>query len=309
MEKMKVLITPRSLSKSGHPALDKLEAAGIELLMPWPGRQPAEEELARVLPECFGYLAGVEQVSAEVLTSCPKLKVISRNGVGLDNVDIAAAEKMGIKVLGTPGANSQGVAELALALLLGGMRSVTLSSTRLKAGSWDRVRGTEVQGKTLGILGCGQIGQRLAGMAIGIGMQVIGYDLYPSEEFGKTEGFRYAQLDDLAGNADAVSLHCPPGENPLVTRNLLKKMTMGGCIINTARAGLVDAEALLEALQTGKVSHYAVDAFDTEPPVLTELLLHDRVTLTPHIGGFTEESVQRSAEAAVENILKAAPKE
>jgi D-3-phosphoglycerate dehydrogenase / 2-oxoglutarate reductase len=309
MKNNTVLITPRSLTKAGHPALEKLIEAGFELLMPWPGRQPNERELIDVLPRCIGYLAGVESITAAVLSRCPQLKVISRNGVGLDNVDMEAAEKQGIAVLGTPGANSQGVAELALGLLFSAARSIAWSSAVLKTGSWERKTGIELKGKTLGIIGCGQIGQRLAVMAVGIGMQVIGSDPYQTETLKQLDGFHYGEIDQLAAVADAISLHIPPAGTPLINSRFLAKVKKGLVIINTARAALVDEAALLQAIHHGTVAHYAVDAFASEPPELTELLKHDAVTLTPHIGGLTAESVQRSTEAAVDNLLKQLPKE
>lgn len=298
-----ILITPRSLSKNGHQALKALEDAGFTLLMPWPGKQPSEEELLEILPECVGYLAGVEKISREVLLKCQKLQVISRNGVGIDNVDVLAAKEMGIQVVGTPGANSQGVAELALSLLLASFRSIAWSSSRIKAGSWERNLGVETSGKTLGIIGCGQIGFRLAHMAIGIGMRVLGYDMFQNAQLADLPGFSYVSLEELVQNSDGISLHCPPGETPLVNASFLETAKSGVCIINTARAGLVDTEALYKALNSGKVSHYATDVYPTEPPVLDKLLLHEHTTLTPHIGGFTSESVQRATEAAVANLI------
>lgn len=303
MKAKKILITPRSISKSGHPALSSLTEAGYEVLLSFPGRQPTEDELLSVIGECSGYLAGVEPVSKKVLDSAPLLRVISRNGVGLDNVDLQAAKEHGIEVLGTPGANSQGVAELALTMLLSSARALVESSNSIKSGGWKRSKGMEVQGKTLGIIGCGNIGQRLAKMAIGIGMNVVGYDMYPSEALKELKGFSFVTLDELLSLSDIISLHCPPEGKPLVDKQFLEQVKKGVIIINTARSALVDDEAMYQALESNTVLHYALDAFDTEPPALNKLLLHERVTLSPHIGGFTEESIQRATSSAVANIL------
>lgn len=309
MENMKgtILVTPRAISKQGHPSLAELTQAGYAISMPWPGRQPEEDELLQVLPACVGYLAGVERVSRRVLEAASLLKVICRNGVGIDMIDLEAARERHIQVLGTPGANSQGVAELALSLLLCAMRSIATSSAKMKSGRWERVCGTEVLGKTLGVVGCGNIGKRLVRMALGIGMEVIGYDLYQDPELQTLAGFRYTSLEDVFSRSDAISLHCPPGEKPLVDHESIHTMKKGVCIINTARAGLVDPAALLEALETGAVGQYATDVFHTEPPQMDALLLHEHVTLTPHIGGFTTESVERATTAAVRNLLKNLP--
>lgn len=303
MHKQKILITPRSLSQGGHPELSRLTDAGYEVIMPFPGKQPTEEDLLTVIGECTGYLAGVEKVSKKVLDSAPLLRVISRNGVGVDNVDLEGAKEHGIEVLGTPGANSQGVAELALALLLSSARGVVEGSNSIKRGEWKRSKGMEIQGKRLGIIGCGNIGQRLAKMAIGIGMNVVGYDLYQADELVSLQGFSFVSMEELLSSSDIISLHCPPEEHPLVNAQFLTHVKEGVIIINTARSLLVDDHALYKALESGKVLHYAVDAFASEPPVLNELLLHERVTLTPHVGGFTQESIQRATSSAVTNIL------
>ena len=223
----------------------------------------------------------------------------------MDNVDLQAAERLGIKVAGTPGANSQGVAELALALLFDGMRAVSYSDAHMKAGQWSRRKGFEVEGKTLGIVGCGNIGQRLARMAIGVGMKVLAYDVFTDTKMAGTPGFSYVGLERVFAESDMISLHCPPGKKPLLDSKALFGMRKGVIVVNTARDGLVDHEAMLAALDSGQVTTYATDVYDKEPPELDALLKHERVVMTPHIGGFTEESVERATIAAVQNILQA----
>ena len=300
----KILVTPRSLSKNGHPALDDLRNAGYEVVFATPGKQPSEEELEAILPECCGYLAGVEPVSGNVLRKCGSLKVISRNGVGVDNVDLAAAEEMGISVEKAVGANSRGVAELAITLMLSSLRSVPYSDSHLKAEGWERRKGIEVDGRTLGIIGCGQIGRYTAQMALGLGMKVLAYDLYPNKDFNPGDAFSYTTIEDIFANSDVVSLHCPPGDKPLINAETVSSMKDGVYIINTARAGLVDEAAVLDGLDSGKISALATDVFSKEPPEPSALIKHERVIATPHIGGFTNESVDRATQAAVDNILK-----
>jgi len=303
-QKGSVLVTPRSLSRSGHPALQPLKDAGFEVLMPWPGRQPNEEQLLEVLPSCRAYLAGVEPITERVLAASPELRIISRNGVGMDNIDLDAAQRLGIEVKGTPGANSQGVAELALALIFDCARAVSWSDSRLKSGGWSRRKGRELSGKTLGVIGCGNIGRRLARMAAGIGMQVLGYDLFRDEELANTAGFSYAELNKVLAESDVISLHCPPADKPLLTAETLSLTRRGAAVVNTARDSLVNHAALLNALEKGQISAYAADVYDREPPELDALLLHERVVTTPHIGGFTEESVERATAGAVEHIIR-----
>jgi D-3-phosphoglycerate dehydrogenase len=303
MNKGKILVTPRSLSKNGHPGLADLETAGYEVLTPFPGQMPSEEQLKKVLPGCIGYLAGVEKVSAELLAKCHNLRVISRNGVGIDNVDRISAEKMGISLKITPGANSRGVAELTIGLMFSLIRSIPQTNTSIKSGNWDRLKGMEIQGKTLGVVGTGMIGQLVIYMAAGMGMKILAYDLYPNESLGNRDDVKYCSMEELLSKSDIVTLHCPAGDTPLMNETTISQMKQGNYLINTARSALVDAPALLSALQSGKLSGYAVDAFDKEPPELTPLLQHNKVITTAHIGGFTTESVDRATFAAVKNLL------
>jgi len=303
MSKGKILITPRSLSKNGHPGLMDLKTAGYEVLTPFSGVMPSKEQLEEVLPGCIGYLAGVEKVSAELLEKCPNLKVISRNGVGIDNVDTKVAEKMGISLKITPGANSRGVAELTMGLMFSLIRSIPQTNSSIKAGKWDRHKGMEIQGKTLGVIGTGMIGQQVISMAAGMGMKILAYDLYPNESLGNRYDVKYCSMEELLSKSDIVTLHCPAGDNPLVDETALSQMKQGSYLINTARSALIYDESVLTALESGKLSGYAVDAFDKEPPELTSLLQHNKVITTAHIGGFTTESVDRATFAAVKNLL------
>ncbi len=303
MKKGKILVTPRSLSKNGHPGLAELETAGYEVLTPFPGRMPTEDQLIKFLPDCIGYLAGVEKVSAGLLEKCPGLRVISRNGVGIDNVDKKAAEKMDISLKITPGANSRGVAELTIGLMFSLIRSIPQTNSSIKAGNWDRLKGMEIQGKTLGVVGTGMIGQQVISMAAGMGMKILAYDLYPNDSLENRENFKYCSMEELLSKSDIVTLHCPAGDNPLIDETALLQMKQGSYLINTARSALVHEEYVLTALESGKLNGYAVDAFDKEPPEPSPLLQHNKVITTAHIGGFTTESVDRATFAAVKNLL------
>lgn len=302
--KGKIAVTPRSLSRVGHPALEALTRAGYEVVFPTPGRQPTIDELRRFLPDCVGYLAGVEPIPGDVLAQCPSLKVISRNGVGVDTIDLAAARALGIAVEKAAGANSRGVAELAISLMLAGLRHVPWSDQQIKQGRWSRREGIEISGRTLGVVGCGQIGKTVVQMAVGLGMAALGYDLYPDPVFAETRRFSYVDINTLLSQADVVTLHCPPAERPLIDAAALDRMKPGAYLINTARAALVDNQAVVQALDSGKLRGFATDVYDREPPELTPLLSHERVIATPHAGGLTEESIERATEAAVENLLK-----
>jgi D-3-phosphoglycerate dehydrogenase len=302
--KGKIAVTPRSITLSGHPALEELRQAGYEVIFPTPGKQPGIDELKEFLPSCVGYLAGVEPIPAEVLKMCPDLRVISRNGIGVDNIDLVAAKELGIIVENAGDANSRGVAELTISLMLAGLRHITWSDRRLKQGEWLRQKGIEIRGRTLGVIGCGQIGKQVVEMALGLGMLVQAHDLFPDPSFTPKGDFRYVELDQLLGTSDVISLHCPPAQKPLLDAVAIDRMKAGAYLINTARASLVDPQAVLNALESGKLRGFATDVYDREPPETTRLLQHERVISTPHIGGFTDESIERATQIAVRNLLK-----
>ena len=301
-----ILITPRSLTTAGHPALARLQDAGYELVFTSPGQQPTSAELLQVLPGCVGYLAGVEEVDARVLEAARGLRVISRNGVGTNNLDLEATRGLGITVCTTPGANARGVAELAMAHLLALARWLPSSDHGLKTGGWQRRMGMEVCGKTLGLIGCGHVGRLVARFALGMDMKVLAYDVMPDMTFAPAPNFRFVPLADLLCQSDVISLHCPALDNgrALIDAAALTTMKQGVFLINTARADLIDAAALAAALQSGKVAGAAVDVFRSEPPTGDPLVACDRVVATPHIGGFTGESVDRAVEMAVDNLLQ-----
>ncbi|OHB72959.1 MAG: oxidoreductase [Planctomycetes bacterium RBG_13_63_9] len=303
----KILVTPRSLTSADHPALDRLRAAGFEVVFSSPGRQPTEQELLALVPGCVGYLAGVEKVTAEVLNAATDLKVISRNGVGVDNVDLDTAKRLNIRVCPAPGANARGVAELTIALILSLARSIPLSDRMIKGGDWQRRKGFELEGKTLGLVGCGRIGRLVAQMAIGIGMKVIAYDVCPDATFQPGGSFRFASLAEVLQRSDVISLHCPPPAEgtAVIDGDALKRTRKGVYLINTARYDLVDPVALAEQLEDGHVAGAALDVFAIEPPTDGTLTQNDRVVATPHIGGFTAESVDRAVQMAVDNLLDA----
>ena len=304
--KPRILVTPRSATKSGHPALAAFEEAGFEVVFSRPGVLPTEEDLRERLPGCVGYLAGVETISASVLENAKELKAISRNGTGADAIDLAAAERLGIKVLRAQGANARGVAELAMALLLCISRSLTQSDRSIKAQRWERHEGVELEGRTLGLVGCGQIGRLVTGFALAFGMKTVAYDPMPSWK-DAPDGFRYGPLDELLATSDAISLHCPPRPDgrPILDRETIGRLRKGAIIINTARGGLIDDDAMVEALDSGQVKGIGLDVFDDEPPRNWRLAQHPKAVSSPHIGGYTPESIDRAMYSAVQNLLEA----
>jgi phosphoglycerate dehydrogenase-like enzyme len=302
----KVLISPRSLTRDGHPSLKLLEEAGYDVVFATPGKQPTEEELLQLLPGCIGYLAGVEKISAQALQAAKELKVISRNGSGIDNIDLEAAEKAGIEICRTEGANAKGVAELAIGSMFALARFLPFHDGRMKEEKWERRKGFELEGKTLGLIGCGQIGKETALRALGVGMQVKAFRRNPDRSFAPSEKFVWTTMEELLETADVISLHRPanPDGTPVVNADMISRMKKGVLLINTARASLVDDDAVLQALESGQIAGMATDVYVTEPPEEFKLVKHDRVIATPHLGGFTRESVDRATTEAVKNIIE-----
>ncbi|MFE0588240.1 NAD(P)-dependent oxidoreductase [Micromonospora echinospora] len=298
----RILVTPRSMSNPDSPAVRRLREAGFTVVTPTPGRQPTGADLAATVPGVVGWIAGVEPIGADVLAHADALKVISRNGAGRDAIDAGAADAAGVRVLTARGANAQGVAELALALALMGLRGLPEASAALRAGQWRRSTGREAAGRTLGVVGFGAIGRRLAELAQGLGMRVVAHDPYV------TDGgdVPLLPLAELLRGSEVVSLHVPPSpDGPLLTAAELALLRDDVVLLNTARSTLVDEVALLAQLASGRIAMYSVDAFDREPPEPSALLAHPRVVPTPHLGAATVESVGRASDAAVENLLTA----
>jgi len=303
----KVLVTPRSITRDGHPALAAIEAAGHEIVFTTPGCFPSEEELLEKLPGCCAYLAGVEPITAQVLEAAPDLKVISRNGTGVDSIDLAAAERLGIKVCRAAGANARGVAELTFGLILGLVRSIPLSDRVMKDQAWERHKGLELEGRSLGLIGCGKIGRYVSQFALGFDMQVLAHDPAPCAELASMRSFSYASFDELLAQSHLISLHCPPllEQRALIDAGVIGKMKPGVYLINTARGSLLDDDAVLTGLDSGQISGVAVDAFVQEPPDDWRLVRHAHVIATPHVGGFTTESIDRAVSDAVDKLLEA----
>jgi D-3-phosphoglycerate dehydrogenase len=303
----RVLVTPRSLTGADTALLEPIAAAGYELVRAPAGRQPSEDELLELLPGCVGWVAGVEPIGRRVLDGAPDLRVISRNGAGVDNIDVDAARERSIAIVRAGGSNARGVAELTIALYLACARGVLPSATALRDGRWEREIGDEAAGRTLGVIGAGAIGQEVLMLGAALGMETVATDPYADAEQLAAGGTRLVELEELLAVSDAISLHRPAPQDgrPVLGGAELAGVKRGAILLNTARAGLVDDDAVLAGLDAGRLSAYATDVFEVEPPRPSALLRHPQVLATPHIGGFTRDSVRRSASAAIENLLEA----
>lgn len=301
----KILITARSFRKSEGAHKELLRAAGYELVE-CPNEQPLTAEgLLEWVHDIDGAILGLDSVSAAVLAAANRLRVISRYGVGVDAVDIAAATQHGVVVTITPGANSVAVAELAIALLMALARSIPYHDRVAKQGKWLRVQGMELQGSTMGIVGLGRIGREVAARAAALGMDVLAYDPMLSGEAFAELPVTPCDLETLLSASDAVSLHLPLSNE---TRNLidakaLARMKRTAYLINTARGGLIDEQALYAALQRKELAGAACDVFATEPPEADGLVALDTFIAAPHIGSATFQTTARMSLMAAENAL------
>lgn len=305
----RILVTPRSLSSGRHAGLEYLEARGFTLIRPTPGKMPSEADLLAAIPSCCGWIAGVEPVTSRVIKAARELRVISRNGSGVDNLPTGALEQRGIVVKRAGGANANGVAELTLGLMLSGFRHITLCDRGIRDSNWPRVPGRELAAATIGVIGLGMIGSLVSEKFLALGAKVLGFDpLAKPEDLRSHPSFiQMENMEDLITKSEGITLHAPlpPNNTPLIDDAVLSMVKGGVVIVNTARAGLIQPEAILAALETGRVSAYATDVFDTEPPEQSKLLRHDRCIMTSHVGALTKESVERTTQLTVNNLLEA----
>jgi D-3-phosphoglycerate dehydrogenase / 2-oxoglutarate reductase len=297
----RILVTPRSLSASEHPAIQLLRDQGWEVIFGPRGRLPEEAELLQLLPGCAGWLAGVEPISVRVLDAAKQLQVISRNGSGIDNIPLEEAKGQGITVLSAAGANAQGVAELTLGLALAAVRHFHLADRQLKEGKWARRLGKELNGRSALVVGFGKIGQLVARLLAAFGSSVSVVE--PMEV--ATDPFAKVELSAGVRSADLVTLHCPPlpGGRPLITAELVARSRPGLILINCARRSLVDETAILAGLETGQIGVYASDVLEEVDANNLTLIGHPRVIATPHLGAYTKESVDRAAVEAAANLI------
>lgn len=302
----KVLISPRSLTMTRNEAVRQLEDAGFELVFATAGQQPDESELLRLVPGCVGWLAGAEPVSEAVISAATELRAVSRNGVGIDNFPVALLQERDIRVHTADGANAAGVAELTIGLMFSALRHIPFTDAGIKGGGWPRKRGREIRGRTVGIIGCGAIGTGVAKLVTGVGAKVAAYDPVRRDVGISAESFHWAETSEILAEADIVTLHCPPRADgrPLIGVKELDLMREGAILINAARASLVDECAVCDALKTGRLGGYATDVFPEEPPRSLTLAASPNVIATSHIGGFTDESVDRATAIAVRQLLE-----
>lgn len=301
---MKILTSPSSFGQVSNQPLDMLTANGFEIINNPFGRKLTEDEVIMLAKDCVGIVAGVEPLTARVMDALPGLKCISRVGVGMDSVDLEHAKQKGIIVINTPDGPTRSVAELTLAMTFSLLRKIPQADAAIKNKQWKKQTGNLIFNKTIGVIGLGRIGRMVAELFRGIGNPVIGYDLIQNEAWATQFNIKLLDFTSLLQTADIITLHIPGtiDKSCLIDEAEIQQMKSGAFFINIARGGLVNEDALYNALKTNKLRGAAIDVFSEEPyaGALTEL---DNVVLTPHIGSYAEEGKLIMEVDAVKNLI------
>jgi D-3-phosphoglycerate dehydrogenase len=303
----KVLVTARSFRKMQGDHWRVLQEAGYEIVTPEQDQPLKEAEMIPLIGDVEAALVGNDAVTERVIAAARRLKVISKHGVGVDNVDVPAATRAGVIVTNTPGANQVAVAELTVALIMALTRKLAYHDTVVKAGGWSRIIGTELAGKTVGLVGLGRIGREVVLRLKGFRVKFLAHDVYQDTAFAAEHGVQFVTLDELLAEADIVTLHAvlTADTQSLIGEKELARMKPGAYLVNTARGGLVDEQALSRALTENRLAGAGLDVFADEPPKDSPLLqLGDKVLLAPHLGAQTTETVLRMGRMAAENVVQ-----
>ena len=302
---MKILAND-GISDSGK---EKLEEYGFDVDLTKVSQEQLvsyinENEISTIL------VRSATQVRADIIDNCPSIKIIGRGGVGMDNIDVEYAESKGIKVINTPAASSKSVAELVFSHLFGCVRYLHESNrsmplegdTKFKELKKSYASGTELSGKTLGIIGFGRIGQEVAKIAIGVGMKVIFYDKFNDQANIKLDFFdgqnlsfklKSSTFDELLNNSDYITVHIPASKEYIIDSDQFAKMKNGVGLLNLSRGGIINEEELIKNIESGKISFAGIDTFEGEPNPSMKILMNSNISLTPHIGAATGEAQDR----------------
>jgi len=296
---------------------DRISPIGVDLFKSEEGFEVIEaygstpEQLLEIVKDVDAIaLRSDTRVTAEVIAAAPKLKVVGRAGVGVDNIDIEAATDAGVIVMNTPTGNTLATAELTFTHMLAGTRPIVQASASMTAGRWDRklYTGSELNGKTLGVLGMGRIGAEVAKRAQAFNMTVLGYDPYLTESRAKALGVTLSTLDEVIENADYITTHMPltADTKHMLNADAFSRMKDGVRVFNCARGGIIDEAALIEALNSGKVAAAGLDVYEDEPPAADSPLRQiDNLVLTPHLGASTQEAQENVGIDVAKQMIEA----
>lgn len=295
----KIAITTTSFGEYDNKPLKLLQTNGFEVIMNPYRRKLKKDEVIEICRGAVGIIAGTEPLDADVIERLCKLKAISRCGSGLDNVDLGAAERIGIKVFNTPDAPSVAVSELTLGLILNLLRKVNQMYISIKDGKWEKLMGNLLFGKNVGIIGFGKIGRKVAELLVPFGCKIAYTDPYVEDGI---MGLKRKDILELLPWADIVSIHAS-NKDRLIGDKEIRMMKKGSWLINASRGGVVDEDALYQLLKQDHLAGAALDIFEQEP-YAGPLRKLDNVILTPHIGSYAKEARIKMEKAAVENLIK-----
>ena len=298
-----ILITTSSFGKRDSSLLQTLSGNGLAYNLNPYSRKLTESEVSALIEQHqpVGMIAGVEPLTRKVLEKAQRLKAISRAGVGMDSVDLQAARDLGIAVTNTPDAPTIPVAELTLGMVLSLLRRIHISDASIRHGEWVRPMGNLLHGKTVGLIGCGRIGSYLARLLSSFGCKILGYDPF----IDKNDKFSLVGLEKILSDSDIITLHIPYNQenHHFINAERIQNMKKGSLLINAARGGLIDEDALYNALSSGHLGGAAMDCFEEEP-YAGKLKDLDSVLLTAHIGSYAQEGRVMMERQAVENLFQ-----
>lgn len=300
---MKVISTSPSFAKYSKEPIEYLSKNGIEVsYLP---ADIAEDEFIEKIHDVDALIVAFTQINENVLKNAPNLKIVCKHGVGVDNIDLEATKKRNVYVTNVPNANKHAVADFAFGLILASARQIPQANDLTKKGEWPRTFGTDVHGKTLGIVGLGNIGKEVAFRAKGFSMNVFAYDPYPDEKFAAENGIAFVTIDKLLKQSDFVSIHIPllDSTKNLIDYKKLKMMKKSSYLVNASRGGIVVEEDLYKALKEGVISGAALDVFTEEPLKSHPLFELPNFIASPHIAGYTAGATDALGMTCVENIV------
>lgn len=297
--KLKLVITPRSFNLTPG-----LLPPNFDVTLNSTGKVLSKAQMTDLLHDVDAVIVGVDPLDGDVLRGAPNLQVIAKYGVGTDNIDLAAAQDRSIPVFTTPHANTQAVADYTMGLMLAVARGIAASDRGCRRGQWAKHTGVDVYGKTMGLLGLGQIGREVARRATGFHMRILAYDTQRDDRFARTYGIDYVSFERLLEESDMVSLHLPLTDATwhMLGRSEFERMKRTAIVINTARGGLMDEDALVDALASGRIWGAGIDVFESEPPD-GRYEGFDNVVLGAHSAASSEGAVNRMSQMAAASIV------
>ena len=283
----------------------RISSAGFKLNAVFSDTPLEDAKLKEKIKNAAGFIVSLEKVNDDLLKGAKNLKVVSKYGVGTDNIDLAAAESHGVEIANCPGSNSNAVAELVIGLMITMSRNTQNLCDRLREGRWTTEVGFEIAGKRVGILGFGNIGRRVAKYLKPFTGDILVYDVFVDRKAEGEYGVRYTSVDEIIETSDYITLHLPllPETRHLIDKDSLARMKKGVYLINAARGGVVDEDALFDAVVSGRVAGAGVDAFEFEPPTASRMLKDERFIVLPHIGAATVEASFNMVNMAIDNVL------